>query len=203
MKLKAIDIAVFVTLLICIGATVSFEKSCEGIREDILRLHVIANSDSAKDQQLKLKVRDAIINSSEASLEGCEDIISAKNKVTSALSYFESIARQCVYSQGYDYEVSLCLEKSYFPTRVYENITLPAGYYNALKVIIGKGEGKNWWCVMFPSLCLPGAYKREDKLKQVLNDKELDLVTANPSYEVRFWLIEKYYDVKNAFYNKK
>lgn len=203
MKLKTIDIAVLVTLLICIGATVSFEKSCEGIREDVLRLHVIANSDSKEDQSLKLKVRDAIINISGSTLEGCEDIISAEDKISSSLSLFKWAAQSCVYSEGYDYSVSVYLDKSYFPTRVYENITMPAGYYNALKIIIGKGEGKNWWCVMFPSLCLPGAYKKEDKLKQVLNEKEIELVTSNPDYEVRFWLVEKYYDIKNAFYNKK
>lgn len=202
MKLKAIDLAVFITLVFCICATVSFEKRCDGIREDILRLHVIANSDSKEDQALKLKIRDAILENSASTLEGCDDIISAKTKIGSSVASFRDIAQQCVFEHGYDYNVSIYLDKSYFPTRVYDNVTMPAGYYNALKIVIGKGEGKNWWCVMFPSLCLPGAYKKEDRLKQVLTEQELELVLSSPNYEVRFWLVEKYYDIKNAFCNK-
>lgn len=203
MKLKIIDIAVFVTLVVCIGATVVFEKTCQGVREDVLRLHVIANSDSQEDQSLKLKVRDTLLCQGEDIFEECDDVISAQNKIGSSIETLQDIAQSCVYNEGYDYDVSLCLATSYFPTRVYENITMPAGYYKALKVIIGKGEGKNWWCVMFPSLCLPGAYKKEEVLKEVLSEKEMELVLSQPKYEVRFWLVEKYYDMKNFFKQKK
>lgn len=202
MKLKAIDIAVFLTLIICIGATVSFEKTCKGVRNDILRLHVIANSDSQEDQNLKIKVRDTLLSQGRAIFADCDDIISAENQISSSIDLLQEIAQSCVYNEGYNYNVSVCLAKSYFPTRVYENITMPAGYYDALKVIIGKGKGKNWWCVMFPSLCLPGACKKEEMLQEVLNEKEMDLVLSQPKYEVRFWLVEKYYDVKNFFSDK-
>ncbi|MBQ7295362.1 MAG: stage II sporulation protein R [Clostridia bacterium] len=203
MKLKAIDIAVFITLIICIGAAVSFESTCKDVREDILRLHVIANSDSAKDQALKLKVRDSILKKSENLFTDCEDIISAEKILGTSLLFLKQTAQNAVYNEGYSYSVKVAFGKSYFPTRVYENITLPAGYYDALKIIIGEGKGQNWWCVMFPSLCLPGACKKEDILSDVLSDKEMKLVLSKPEYEVRFWLVEKYYDIKNYFSSQK
>ncbi len=199
MKLKAIDIAVLSALAVCIIACVAFEDTCEGLRGDILRLHVIANSDSAADQSLKLKVRDAVLKEGSELFSDCETIDSAKIQAASALYSIRRIARQAVYGEGYDYNVNIRLEKTYFPTRVYENITLPAGYYDALKIVIGEGKGQNWWCVMFPCLCLPGACKKEDVLKEVLNEKEIDLVTSDVKYEVRFWIIEKYYEIKDSF----
>ncbi len=201
MKLKAIDLAVFFTLVICIISTVSFESTCEDVREDILRLHVIANSDSAQDQSLKLKVRDTLLKKGERLFTDCEDILSAKKMISTSILSLKQIAQNAVYAEGYSYNVSVALGKSYFPTRVYENITMPAGYYDALKIIIGEGEGQNWWCVMFPSLCLPGAYKKEERLSEVLTEKEMKLVLSKPKYEVRFWLVEKYYEVKNKFKN--
>ncbi len=199
MKLKAIDLAVFFTLIICIIATVSFENTCEGVREDILRLHVIANSDSPRDQSLKLKVRDSLLKKGERLFTDCEDILDAEKLLGTSLHSLRRIAQETVNSQGYSYNVSITLGKSYFPTRVYDNITMPAGYYDALKIIIGEGKGQNWWCIMFPSLCLPGACKKVDKLQEVLTEKEMKLILSNSKYEVRFWLVEKYYDIKNYF----
>lgn len=201
MKLKAIDLAVFFTLTICIIATASFESTCKDVREDVLRLHVIANSDSAEDQRLKLTVRDTILKKSESLFTDCDDIISARRLAGTSLISLRHTALQCITSQGYGYNVRVTLGKSYFPTRVYENITLPAGYYNALKVIIGEGKGKNWWCVMFPSLCLPGTYDKQERLSKALTEEEMKLVLSNPKYEVRFWLVEKYYEVKNRIKN--
>ncbi len=199
MKLKAIDIAVISALAICVIACACFESTCEGLRDDILRLHVIANSDSAADQSLKLKVRDAVLKESSELFGRCETIDSAKAEAASSLYSIRRIARNAVQAEGYNYNVSIRLEKSYFPTRVYESITLPAGYYDAVKIVIGEGGGKNWWCVMFPCLCLPGACKKEDILKEVLNEKEIDLVTSDVKYEIRFWIIEKYYEIKESF----
>ena len=204
MKLKAIDISVFLTLIICIIATVSFENSCKGIREEILRLHVIANSDEDFDQELKLRVRDAVLMSGEAVFSGSEDIISAEGKIAEKTDILKTAAEETIRSFGYDYNVKIELKRSYFPTRVYDDLTLPAGYYKAVRIIIGEGKGKNWWCIMFPPLCLPAATGNREVIGKYLNDKEMDVVTANPKYEVRFWLIEKYYDLKNrCFVNNK
>jgi stage II sporulation protein R len=202
MKLKAIDISVFVTLVICIIATVSFENSCKGIREEILRLHVIANSDEEYDQQLKLKVRDSLLRCGEEVFSGSEDIISAEGKFQQKADELLYSAEEAIRESGYDYDVKIELARSYFPTRVYDDITLPAGYYKAVRVIIGEGKGKNWWCIMFPPLCLPAATDNKEVIGKYLSGDEMKIVTSNPDYEVRFWLIEKYYDIKNKYFSK-
>lgn len=198
MKLKAIDFAVLAALVFCIISTVSFEKSCQGIRQEVIRLHVIANSDSDCDQQLKLYIRDALINKTQGIFTKCTDIISAEKSIKSSMSLIKEIALECAEEYGCEENIAVTLGRSYFPTRVYDDITLPAGYYKALKVIIGKGEGKNWWCVMFPQLCLPGTYKKTELLEKALNDREMEIVLSPEKYEVKFWLVEKYYDFKRA-----
>ena len=200
MKLKAIDISVFVTLVICIIATVSFENDCKGIREEILRLHVIANSDSDSDQQLKLLVRDAVLKTGKTVFTGSEDIISAEGKISENTDVLLTSARETIAELGYDYDVKIELKRSYFPTRVYDDITLPAGYYKAVRIIIGEGKGKNWWCIMFPPLCLPAARDNKETIGDFLTEEEMQIVTSNPKYEVRFWLIEKYYDIRNRYF---
>ena len=200
MKLKAIDISVFITLIICIIATVSFENDCKGIREEVLRLHVIANSDEDYDQELKLKVRDAVLKSGEAVFSGSEDIISAESEIADKKDVILYSAVETIRSLGYDYDVKIELARSYFPTRTYDNLTLPAGYYKAVRVIIGEGKGKNWWCIMFPPLCMPSATKKDEIISDFLSDEEMDIVTSDPDYEVRFWIVEKYYELKNKFF---
>ena len=200
MKLKAIDISVFLTLIICIIATVSFENDCKGIREEVLRLHVIANSDEDYDQELKLKVRDAVLSSGEKVFSGSEDIISAESEIADKKDVILHSAVETIRNLGYDYDVKIELARSYFPTRTYDNLTLPAGYYKAVRIIIGEGKGKNWWCIMFPPLCLPSATKKDEIISTFLTEEEMDIVTADPDYEVRFWIVEKYYELKNKLF---
>ena len=200
MKLKAIDISVFLTLIICIIATVSFENDCKGIREEVLRLHVIANSDEDYDQELKLKVRDAVLRSGEEVFSGSEDIISAESEIADKKDVILHSAIEAIRNLGYDYDVKIELARSYFPTRTYDNLTLPAGYYKAVRIIIGEGKGKNWWCIMFPPLCLPSATKKDEIISTFLTEEEMNIVTADPDYEVRFWIVEKYYELKNKLF---
>ena len=200
MKLKAIDISVFLTLIICIIATVSFENDCKGIREEVLRLHVIANSDEDYDQELKLKVRDAVLMSGEEVFSGSEDIISAESEIADKKDVILHSAIEAIRNLGYDYDVKIELARSYFPTRTYDNLTLPAGYYKAVRIIIGEGKGKNWWCIMFPPLCLPSATKKDEIISTFLTEEEMNIVTADPDYEVRFWIVEKYYELKNKLF---
>lgn len=200
MKLKAIDISVFLTLIICIVATASFENDCKGIREEVLRLHVIANSDEDYDQELKLKVRDAVLMSGEEVFSGSEDIISAESEIADKKDVILHSAIEAIRNLGYDYDVKIELARSYFPTRTYDNLTLPAGYYKAVRIIIGEGKGKNWWCIMFPPLCLPSATKKDEIISTFLTEEEMNIVTADPDYEVRFWIVEKYYELKNKLF---
>lgn len=195
MKTRLLEISVFLSLFVCIISCISFENDCEDIRQSVLRLHVIASSDTTEDQQLKLKVRDALLEKGADIFTENDSLIMAEEKVENSLDVLKETAESTVKELGYTYPVAVQLTESYFPTRQYENITLPAGTYNAVKVIIGEGEGKNWWCVMFPPLCLPAASENEAKLSDVLNEKGMDIVTGEKKYEVRFWIVEKYQEL--------
>lgn len=196
MKRKYIEIALFSAfILAAMISMISFENDCKGIRNDVLRLHVIANSDDANDQQLKLKVRDAVLEKGRDIFGQSNNKQTAETTAKSNISALEETAKNIIAQNGYNYDVRVEVGKSKFPTKTYENITLPAGEYDAVKVIIGKGEGKNWWCVMFPPLCLPAA-KGDKKIDDVLNEDELKLVQSNPKYEIRFWVVEKIEELK-------
>lgn len=199
MKIKLLELAAFLSLFICIVSCLAFEKDCEGIRSEVMRLHVIANSDSTADQELKLKVRDTILKKSKEIFSESSDLLSAQKSVEAGLETLKSEAKKAVKNEGFNYDVNVVMGPSYFPTRQYDDITLPAGCYNSVKVIIGEGEGKNWWCVLFPPMCLPAASKNEVKLKDVLNEDELKLVKSAPKYEVRFWIVEKLQEIKRSY----
>lgn len=199
MKLKAIEISALIALIFTVISTLSFESSCEGIREKVLRLHVIAASDSAADQNIKYAVRDELLRDGESIFRGSETVIQAEEKITDSLSFLQKSAESTLKKLGCDYPVSVVLARAYFPTRQYESITLPAGYYKAVRVIIGEGKGKNWWCVMFPPMCLPAAAKDSPELSDLLSEKEAEIVTGSERYEIKFWFVEKYYELKEKF----
>ena len=199
MKIKTIEIAVIVAFVITVISTLSFENTCQGVREKVLRLHVVANSDSVCDQSLKYTVRDEILKDGESIFSGSDTAFKAEEKIRDSLSFLRESAENTVRKEGYDYKVSVNIGRMYFPTRKYENITLPAGYYRAVKVIIGEGRGKNWWCVMFPPMCLPAAIKNSPDLADLLSEKEEQIVTDGKKYEIKFWFVEKYYELKEKF----
>lgn len=193
-----LEISCFLALFLAIltgGSVFSLQRDCEGIKKSVLRLHVIANSDSKEDQALKLSVRDAILKESEKLFSNAETKEGAEKTAEKNLSLFLKTAEKVVRENGFDYEVGVSVGKSRFPTKTYSSVTLPAGEYDALRVVLGEGKGKNWWCVMFPPLCLPAA-EGEEKLSDVLSKGELDLVKRKPKYEIRFWLIEKFEQFK-------
>ncbi len=199
MKLKAIEISALIALIFAVISTLSFENSCEGIREKVLRLHVIAASDSVADQNMKYAVRDELLRDGESIFRGSETVIQAEEKVESSLAFLQKSAEITLKKLGCDYPVNVILGRTYFPTRQYEDVTLPAGYYNAVRVIIGAGKGKNWWCVMFPPMCLPAASKNSPSLDEILSVKETEIVTGGEKYEIKFWFVEKYYELKEKF----
>ena len=164
-------------MFLCIFGT-AFWYSVEvqkNLSDNLLRMHIVANSDSEKDQHIKLEVRN--------------DILKNVNE-NSTLWQLESSAREKLRMLGADYDVRTSLERCYVPVKEYKNISLPEGYYNCVRVVLGNGKGKNWWCVMFPPLCLPAAERRQE-LSDVLSDGGQALVESKPKYEIRFWLIEK------------
>lgn len=205
MKNKAFSLSVVISFFICLFVSVlCFENTCDDIRQDVLRLHVIAHSDSEDSQRLKLQVRDEVLAQRGYLFENVTDITSAKKKISESLDEIRQTAQETVDAQGYSCKVSVSLEKSFFTTRVYSDSTvLPAGYYDALKIVIGQGEGKNWWCVMFPPMCLSAAEEQSRVLSDVLDDKEMKIVSANPKYEVRFWIVEKYWQAVEKLKGRK
>lgn len=147
--LIVLSIGFFCTLII----NSYFSSTEAALAKGVIRFHVIANSDSEDDQKLKLKVRDRIINEMNCMFDENGDITSARDVICANIDDIESYAMEEIRKNGYDYDVKVRLGKSDFPTKDYGDIVLPAGSYEALKVEIGKAEGKNWWCVLFPPLC--------------------------------------------------
>lgn len=171
-----------------------FAAGCEDIPNHILRLHVLANSDSQQDQALKLKVRDRILSESGGILDGVKNKENAEKAVSSVIPKIREAAEDEVRRQGYSYAVQVEMTNMYFSTRQYGGITLPAGAYDALRVTIGSGRGHNWWCVLFPALCLPAA-EAPSELDDVLNQSEMRIVQEQGStngYEVKFKSVEMY-----------
>ena len=139
---------------ICILFVSSYFESTEAaLAKEIIRFHVVANSDEDFDQLLKLKVRDRVIKKMNTMFDANGDIVSARSTVKENIDKIKLAAEDEISKNGYDYKVRVSLGKSDFPTKDYGEIVLPAGSYEALKIEIGKAEGQNWWCVLFPPLC--------------------------------------------------
>lgn len=172
------------------------------ISEKVLRFHVLANSDSESDQNLKLKVRDAVGNymhNQFAIFEEKEEKLNqeeAKQFVEENLFRIEEVAKQTIQEEGYDYDVVATIGEVDFPVKTYGDYTFPGGTYEALNLTIGNGEGHNWWCVMYPNMCFSGTMYEvvsddaEEALKEVLDEEEYQAILSSGDYEVRFKIVE-------------
>ena len=177
-------------LVLCLALTLcGFSGECQGIRERVVRLHILANSDSPEDQALKLQVRDAVVTASAGWLDTAADARQAQAIVRERLPQLERLAQDTVRAAGKEYTVTAQLCESYFPTRQYGAVTLPAGTYEAVRFIIGEGKGHNWWCVVFPPMCAGAATDRR-QLSDVLDAEQQALVTGGRRYAVRFKVVE-------------
>ena len=161
------------------------------LREQILRLHVVAASDRAGDQQLKLQVRDAVLEMLDGELSGMEDAGQVFSHVEQLLPRLEQTANRVLEQAGAAHRATVSLDREAFPRRRYEGIALPAGIYHSLRVVIGEGSGHNWWCVVFPSLC--GGSSKEELRRQArdqgLSDPLSDTLTGD--CEIRFWVLDQ------------
>jgi len=194
-KTIKIFVPIFLSFILIYSYIAPFIQTSENISQQVFRLHILANSDSEEDQSLKLKVRDKILCESEELFKNCsslDDIISVSRN---NLNYFKSIAQKCVNENGYNYDVKVYIDKEYFNTRKYNKITLPSGIYNALKIEIGSAEGHNWWCVMFPAICLPAV--SDDEINKILDEDEIALINSDDKYEIRFKIVEIYEKIKS------
>lgn len=179
---SALTIAISVVSLSYIFST---ESSSDTYKDKLIRLHVLANSDSPEDQDLKLKVRDEIIANMNDKLGNSKSIDETREIVKNNIDEIKEIALKEIESNQKDYQVAVSLDDQNFPTKSYGGFTLPAGEYEALKVVIGEGKGQNWWCVMFPPLCfiditngLTGG-KTEDELRKVLTEEEFNKIISS------------------------
>ncbi len=170
----------------------------EAIYETVVRLHVVANSDTEEDQALKLLVRDAVISVVTPAVAGCESQDEAVAAISSVIPKIEAEARKTVAENGYSYPISVKLGREYYPTKNYESCAFPEGEYVSLRVLIGESQGQNWWCCLFPPLCLSAATPGDEKSNEDafisvgLTSDQYKLVTEtdNPKYKVRFKILE-------------
>ncbi len=190
-KILKIEASILIALFICFTFNItSFSNQCDSIRDKMLRMHVIANSNSAEDQELKIKVRDAVLEKGKELFDGSITASDAEKRIIPHIDDLKAEALAVIKENGYDYDVKITVQKDYFDTRTYENsVTLPAGYYTAVKVIIGEGKGSNWWCVMFPPMCLPSA-TAECEVDDILNSEESDIVLNGGRYKFKFKIVE-------------
>lgn len=194
--LITLSLLLFLYIIVCAFSYV--EAVSTDISDSVFRLHVIANSNSDDDQNLKYKVRDDLLNYMNNICKDCTSKEEAINIVSEHQEEFKQVALETIKNEGYSYDVKIEIGNFEFPTKHYGDISLPAGFYDALKVEIGEAEGRNWWCVMFPSLCFvdisSGIVPEESKeeLQNVLSDEEYAIISdnSNPSIQFKFKLLE-------------
>lgn len=182
-----------ITLLIVTMVIGVMPTDAEGeIYDDTLRLHILANSDQSEDQKLKLEIRDRILLKYGKMLKGGESITEAKESVEQLLPEIEEDARVWIGELGHNYDVKASLSVEWYETREYEDFTLPAGYYSSLRIIIGEGKGQNWWCVMYPPLCMEMASESAPHDDGVIDysKEEIRLITSG-KYQVKFKILEE------------
>lgn len=202
MKKTASIFAVFMLcVLICAVLPIHGE---EKIYSSVIRLHVLANSDSEEDQNLKLLVRDSLLRESETLLSGFSSKEEAQKVVKANLDKLTSVAQNTVYDNGYSYPVTIYFDEEKYPTRDYESLCFPSGEYLSLRVCIGEAEGQNWWCVLFPPMCLAAASVEKKETAEDafvaagLTPEQYKIITESDdaTYKVKFKILEILEDIK-------
>ena len=186
------------------GKFVGDGLALDKLRSEVLRLHILANSDSDYDQDMKLKVRDAILES--GILRGASDTEEAERIAERRLEDIETLAEITLEDNGCYLPVHASLEDYDFDEREYEDITMPPGNYRALRIEIGKAGGHNWWCVMYPPLCIPaacGVIDDKETEKEFFDDKEIDILEKPQKYKVRFAIWDKIKEIKKTKKNEQ
>jgi stage II sporulation protein R len=200
LKFNKIFIPLFLTFTIILGIAqpvVAAVKTSEDISNKVFRLHILANSNSTEDQNTKLMLKNFI-------LENSEDVIGGKTldeAINNAKNNRNEITEMCneyLKSIGIDYKVAVSVVKEYFKTRVYDDFTLPAGKYNSLKIELGEAKGHNWWCIVFPSVCLSAC---TESMNDYLNEDEMKLVSN--TYSPKFKVVEIYESAKEKIKNMR
>lgn len=189
---------------ISVSRILSLHQVQQQVADKVIRFHVLAHSDSAKDQELKLAVRDQVGTYVGQQLEGVTNVEESRTIIEEHLEEIEDCAAEVIAEQGYSYTVSARLENCHFPFKSYGNAVFPPGEYQALRVVIGEGKGKNWWCVLYPNLCFSGSLYKVDEeastreLQKVLTPEEYKMIMENKEYEISF----RFQEVLEEFFTK-
>lgn len=191
MKTYKIFLPLFMILTLVSSLIQPIIATSEDISNKVLRLHILANSNSTEDQDLKLRVKNYFLENTADLFVGetlDENIEIARENV----DRIEELCNKCIKENGYNYSAKVIVDKEYFDTRVYDDFTLPAGIYNSIKIEIGQGSGHNWWCIVFPSVCLSAC---SESMSDYLTDEEMELI--NDGYTPKFKIVEIYEKIKN------
>ena len=199
MKMKNWELSLIVAIIITLFVTTGISKSQSALADKLVRLHVVASSDSKEDQALKLRVRDRVLDVLSEPLSGISNADDARTVIVESFGIIKSAALEEIYASGCDYGISLSFGIERFPTREYDTFSLPAGEYAALRVNIGDGAGQNWWCVVFPPLCAELAISGDLEVSALLDEEEVKLITEEEGYVVRFKCMEMLSSLKLFF----
>ena len=198
-QMKRIGICALLAALFWTGGLIADKQT---LRQELVRLHVVGASDSAEDQQLKLRVKDAIVESLQADLQKLEDAQAAREYLQENLPKIEALANRVLEEAGCTDLAKASLAVETFSARVYDTFTLPAGVYDALRVTIGEGEGHNWWCVAFPSLCLPATSEGFEEAASCAGfpDALTAALEGEDGYEIRFYFLDLLGRIENLLH---
>lgn len=193
-----IGLALLVAALTTIGLAAGRQSNqVQALSKEVLRFHILANSDRKEDQQLKMQVKEQVLSWMQEELSGEENLAETKEWVQEHLPQICAKAEEVMGKAGASYRVSGSLGRDYFPDKTYGDVTFPAGEYDALRLVIGEGKGHNWWCVLYPALCFRDAVggvvdeEGKGKLQKVLDEDTYDMVLHPPKWRIRFWFFGK------------
>lgn len=201
-KLKKWEVALLTGFAVALLMGAYLNREQAALADSIIRLHVIANSDSEVDQELKYQVRDRILTEAAALYQPGDNLQQVRRSMEDNLTLLAQAGREVVEEQGYDYPVAASLESTWFPTKKYTDFALPAGNYTALRIVVGEGKGENWWCVAFPPLCLGSVSETVDEAAAAGNftPGQAALITGESGgYVVKFKAIELWEEFKKMW----
>ena len=196
--LNRIGFCLLIVCLVWLGMLIGDRQK---LRQELIRFHVVAASDAPEDQAVKLQVRDAVIEAFQREMANLTDMDQARAYLTENLPKIESVANQVLAQMGFADKASvrLCVEE--FTTRVYDTFTLPAGLYESLRIVIGEGAGQNWWCVMFPSLCMAATTEGFEEVACAAGFSDTLTQTLEGDHEIRFFFLDLLGSVENFLHS--
>ena len=199
---KIFKFIICIILIYSVLGAFDLKKDLQVIKNELIRLHVVANSDSEEDQQIKLQVKDAVTNYLQPIMEKIPDKEQAMQYIRNHLADLQELSNRVLKQLGAEEQANVTLQEETFDTRDYDTFSLPAGVYDALRIEIGNADGKNWWCVVFPSLCLPasGSGFEDTAVSSGFSPKITKTLSNNNRYEVRFFLLDCIGKLENLFH---